>query len=90
MSGPRKHEGNLREPYYLYRHGERDKARPAELIPLPAPRRSIIDADAARRLLAGTARLLQYAAESNDSRELIAGLDLLRKMPSMLPNLEVL
>jgi hypothetical protein len=49
----------------------------------------MIDAAAARRLLAGTARLLEYASESSDSRELLAGIDLLRRMPGMLPGLEV-
>jgi hypothetical protein len=63
--------------------------RELELIPTPAPRRTLIDAAAARRLLAGTARLLEYASESSDSRELLAGLDLIRKAPGMLPNLEV-
>lgn len=63
--------------------------RKSELISTPGPRRSMIDPGAARRLLAGTARLLEYASESSDSRELLTGIDLLRKMPSMLPNLEV-
>jgi hypothetical protein len=44
------------------------------------PDNRVIDADAARRLLAGTARLLKYAAESADLRELAAGIDLLRKV----------
>jgi hypothetical protein len=63
--------------------------RKTELIPTPAPRRAVIDGGKARRLLAGTARLLEYASESSDSRELLAGIDLLRKMPGMLPGLEV-
>jgi hypothetical protein len=56
---------------------------------ITTPRHRMIDAEAARRFLTGTARLLTYAAESADSRELIAGLDLLRKIPASLPGLEV-
>jgi hypothetical protein len=60
---------------------------PHELI--LTPRRTIIDAHAARRLLAGTARLLQYASASLDDREVAAGLELIRKVTGMLPSLEV-
>jgi hypothetical protein len=63
--------------------------RERELIPTPAPRRALVDGGKARRLLVGLAGLLVYAAESSDSRELIAGLDLIRKAPAMLPGLEV-
>ena len=58
-------------------------------IATPAPRHTMIDAQRARNLLAATARLLSYASESSDGRELLAGLDLLRKMPAMLPGLEI-
>jgi hypothetical protein len=56
---------------------------------LLSPGRRLIDGGAARRLLVNLAGLLVYAAESADSRELLAGLDLIRKAPGMLLNLEV-
>ena len=64
-------------------------AKGREVVVTNPPRHVMIDAAAARRFLAGTARLLEYAAESSDSRELLAGLDLIRKTPSMLSRLEV-
>lgn len=69
-------------------NGQRNGAgQNPELI--SATHHRFIDAAAARKLLTGTARLLEYAAASSDGRELLAGLDLLRRAPSMLPRLEV-
>jgi hypothetical protein len=60
-----------------------------KLIVIPPPRRTVIDGGAARRLLVNLAGLLMYAAESADSRELVAGLDLIRKAPALLSSLEI-
>lgn len=55
---------------------------------LAITRHSKIDATKARRWLTSFAAVLEYAAESTDSRELIAALDCVRRAPAMLSGLE--
>jgi hypothetical protein len=49
----------------------------------------MIDAKRARYWLDALAQLLLHASQSVDARELIAGIDLVRKAPAMLSGLEV-
>jgi hypothetical protein len=60
-----------------------------ELIITVAPPHIMIDGGAARKFLIGLAAVLERAAASADGKEVLAGLDYIRRAPAMLSVLEV-
>jgi hypothetical protein len=66
-----------------------DRNERSNLSVSPCARRSPVDARRARGFLRDTARRLERAASSRDSREILAGLDLIRRAPAMIHGLEV-
>jgi hypothetical protein len=69
------------------RNADGVKSRRPELISGPN-HTGETDIDRARRWLAA-ARILNYASEAKNTQELLAGLELCRKLPGAVPRLEV-
>jgi hypothetical protein len=81
--------GGIEGPGANQAHEKTEREQRSTLSIPPRAQRSTVDARRARGFLRDTARRLERAASSRDSRDILAGLDLIRRAPAMIHGLEV-